>query len=82
MWKLKHNLNNLLIPKIDGMNFICKTPIYIPFKKIGINALVRKETPLPLEKEMILKLLQLKYKKVADISKILGVEEYILNDIL
>lgn len=82
MWKLKHNLNSLLIPKIDGMDFICKTPIYIPFKKIGINALVRKETPLPLEEEMILKLLQLKYKKVSDISKILGVEEDILNDIL
>lgn len=82
MWNLKNNIRELIIPSITGHDFICKTSLYIPFKHIGINALVRKEIPLPLEEEMILKLLKLKYKKICDISQFMGIEEDILGHIL
>ena len=82
MWNLKSSIRELIIPSIAGHDFICKTSLYIPFKHIGINALVRKEIPLPLEEEMILKLLKLKYKKIRDISQFMGIEEDILGHIL
>lgn len=82
MWNLKSSIRELIIPSIAGHDFICKTSLYIPFKHIGINALVRKEIPLPLEEEMILKLLKLKYKKICDISQFMGIEEDILGHIL
>lgn len=82
MWNLKSSIRELIIPSIAGHDFICKTSLYIPFKHIGINALVRKEIPLPLEEEMILKLLKLKHKKICDISQFMGIEEDILGHIL
>ena len=81
MWNLKSSIRELIIPSIAGHDFICKTSLHIPFKHIGINALVRKEIPLPLE-EMILKLLKLKHKKICDMSQFMGIEEDILGHIL
>lgn len=83
MWNIPNiiSIYKLIPPNKNGYEFIKSLKLFIPYKEIGLQLLVRKELPLPFFYEIILKLIDCKCNSISDISQIIGVEEEILNDV-
>jgi hypothetical protein len=81
MWSINYNLKKMIHVKSD-YEYITSIKVYVPYKEIGINALIRKEQQLPFIYEIILKMVNFKIKSVTEISYFTGIEEEILYDII
>ncbi|MCC5912456.1 MAG: hypothetical protein JJT76_18720 [Clostridiaceae bacterium] len=82
MWNITYDLNKMVPPIKSGYEFVKTIKLFIPHKEIGLKTLVRKEQPLPIFYEAILKLIDCKCNEIIYISEIIGVEEEILNDVI
>ncbi|MUK89312.1 hypothetical protein GMD78_13115 [Ornithinibacillus sp. L9] len=82
MWDITYDLNRLIAPEKNGYDFIKKIKLYIPYREIGLNTLIRSEQSLPFFYEVIMKLVENKCNEIVNISELTGVEEEILNDVV
>ncbi len=82
MKSIKNDLQRFIYPLIEGYEFVKMEYLYIPVRELGIEALVRKEIPLSLAFEMILKLVDKKCYDIDKMEKILGIENNVLYDIV
>ncbi|NFI08792.1 hypothetical protein FDF97_15705 [Clostridium botulinum] len=71
-----------LLQENKGYEYLLTTIIYVPIAKMSLGIIKRKETGLQLIEEMILKLININYNTVPDISNILGLDEEIIEFVL
>ncbi|AJE13295.1 MULTISPECIES: hypothetical protein [Clostridium] len=71
-----------LLQENKGYEYLLTTIIYVPIAKMSLGIIKRKETELQLIEEMILKLININYNTVPDISNILGLDEEIIEFVL
>ncbi|APU87132.1 hypothetical protein [Clostridium botulinum] len=71
-----------LLQENKGYEYLLTTIIYVPIAKMSLGIIKRKETGLQLIEEMILKLINIDYNTVPDISNILGLDEEIIGFVL
>ena len=82
MNKELEKIDNMLPPKNDNYNFIKKLKIGYPIYKINIKILRREDKEVPYSYEVILRLLLCDINNMKQISGILGLEEYVVRNIL
>lgn len=73
---------DMLPPKNDNYNYIKKLKIGYPVYKINIKILRKEEKEVPYSYEIILRLLLENINNIKHISEILGLEEYVVRNIL
>lgn len=73
---------NMLPPKNDNYNYIKKLKIGYPVFKVNIKILRREDKEVPYSYEIILRLLLEDINNIKQISEILGLEEYVVRNIL
>lgn len=82
MNKELEKIDNMLPPKNDNYNYIKKLKIGYPIYKINIKILRREDKEVPYSYEVILRLLLCDINNMKQISGILGLEEYVVRNIL
>ncbi|MZK49042.1 hypothetical protein [Clostridium beijerinckii] len=82
MWNIDYDLKKMISPQKEGYEFVKTLKLYIPYKEIGLQILVRREQPLQFFYEIILKLIDCKCNDIDTISRYIGVEKEILNDVI
>lgn len=82
MNKELEKIDNMLPPKNDNYNFIKKLKIGYPIYKINIKILRREDKEVLYSYEVILRLLLCDINNMKQISGILGLEEYVVRNIL
>lgn len=82
MWDITYNIKKSIPAQKSGYDFLKTIKLFIPYKEIGLKILARKEQPLPIFYEIILKLVDCKYNEILSISNIMGVEEEIIIDVI
>lgn len=72
-------------PENKGYKYVLTTEVFIPFVRMTLDIVKRKEIGLQLIEETILKLLQYNVSTVQDISRILGLDseivEYVIGEL-
>ena len=82
MWNISYDLNKLVSPNKAGYEFLQSFRLFIPYKEVGLQLLVRKEQILPFFYEIILKLVDCKCYEISHISEVTGVEQEILYNVV
>lgn len=82
MWDITYNLSKLVPPAKNGYRYIKSVNLFIPYREIGISALIRSKQELPFFYEVIMKLIDCGSNEIFRISEFTGVEEEILNDVI
>lgn len=82
MWEVTYDLKKLVYPSKPGYDFITSTRLFIPYKEVGLQLLVRKEQILPFFYEIILTLVDCRCNEISNISEITGVEQEILFNVV
>lgn len=82
MNKELEKIANMLPPKNDNYNYIKKLRIGYPVYKVNIKILRREDKEVPYSYEIILRLLLEDVNNIKQMSEILGLEEYIVRNIL
>lgn len=82
MNKELEKIADMLPPKNNNYNYLKKIKIGYPVYKINIKILRREDKEVPYSYEVILRLLFENINNIKQISEILGLEEYVVRNIL
>lgn len=82
MWEINYDLKKLIPPKKEECRYLKSIKLFIPYKEIGLQVLVRKELELSLFFETILKLIDAQFYNITEISDLIGVNEDIIYDVV
>ena len=82
MNKELEKIADMLPPKNNNYNYLKKIKIGYPVYKINIKILRREDKEVPYSYEVILRLLFENINNIKQISGILGLEEYVVRNIL
>lgn len=82
MNKILNKVKKMIPPENENYNYVKKIKLGYPMIKVKLKILRREDKCIPYTYEAILKLLRLGINNVNQISLILGIEEYVLYNLL
>lgn len=80
--ELIFDLRNRIRPVIDGLQFVKSVKVGVPYAKIVLYITVRKELPIPIIHEAIMKLIDEKWHNYEEIRKLLGVDQDYMDTVM